>query len=121
MKKLAGSSLLLLLLVGVVLAEEKKFNPEEREVSMYICRESMWPKMSERSTQPLTPEQRDSFCNCTVDGWEKGVTFPKLMLTFIEIGSDKLKKTDPAALKLIEPVTICGLRSGLLQDNGKTE
>ncbi|MBL8020565.1 MAG: hypothetical protein JNM27_12925 [Leptospirales bacterium] len=120
MKKLAGATLMLLL-AGALPAQEKKFNAEEREVSMYICRESMWPKMSEGAPQPLTLEQRDSFCSCTVDGWEKGVTFARLMLTFIEIGNDKLKKTDPSALKLIEPVTICGLRSGLLQDNNKTE
>ncbi|MCE9596840.1 MAG: hypothetical protein K8S54_02640 [Spirochaetia bacterium] len=119
MKKLLGSIPLLIFVASASLADEKKFNTEEREVAMYICRESMWPKMTERATQPLTTEKRESFCNCTVDGWEKGVTFPRLMLTFLEIGSDKVKKTDPAALKLIEPVAICGLRSGVLEDNDK--
>lgn len=119
MNKVAGFLFVPMLVATALVAEEKKFNPEERDVAMYICRESMWPKMTERATQPLTTEKRESFCNCTVDGWEKGVTFPKLMLTFLEIGSDKVKKTDPAALKLIEPVAICGLRSGVLEDNDK--
>jgi len=76
----------------------------------------MWPRMAEKSQSASSESKREQFCTCVVDGWEKAATFPRLMLTFMMIGNETLKKTDSEAQKLINPVANCGVKSGLLDE-----
>ena len=89
------------------------FDETERETLMYICTKSMAPEFG-----IAEEEKKTAFCGCVVDGWEKEVRFPRIILTFMKIGNGDINENHPDSVVLMKPMLTCALVHGAIPLNG---